>query len=165
MTIHVTPIPKLTEFATPNLTLTTANAAGAASTTTTIRSDASILTYDTTSPAAVAVEAAVGSASTAARRDHQHVGPVKAWGMMDANGTLNNSYNITSGSKVTTGDYDFVIATDLSASTFPAVANAYGNTLFTCACQVSTTDIDVNTFNSSGSAADVALSMICCGNI
>mgnify|MGYP004451530449 FL=1 len=72
MTIHVTPIPKLTEFATPNLTLTTANAAGTASVKTTIRSDASVLTYDTSVPAAVSSASATGSASTAARRDHVH---------------------------------------------------------------------------------------------
>lgn len=72
MTISITPIPKLTEFATPDLTLTTANAAGSAGVKTTIRSDASILTYDGTLPADVASSSATGSAATAARRDHVH---------------------------------------------------------------------------------------------
>ena len=72
MGISVTPIPKLTEFATPDLTLTTANAAGSAGVKTTIRSDASILTYDTTVPADVATASLTGSAATAARRDHVH---------------------------------------------------------------------------------------------
>ena len=74
MTISVTPIPKLTEFATPDLTLTTANSAGSAGVKTTIRSDASILTYDATVSTTIAsgASAATGSASTAARRDHTH---------------------------------------------------------------------------------------------
>lgn len=56
-------------FATPNLTLGTANAAGVA--TTVIRSDATILVFDATTPAAIGT-AAVGAATTAARRDHVH---------------------------------------------------------------------------------------------
>lgn len=74
MTIHVTPIPKLTEFATPDLTLTTANAAGTAGVKTTIRSDASILTYDATVPDSITFgqSAAAGDTSTAARRNHSH---------------------------------------------------------------------------------------------
>ena len=72
MTIHVTPIPKLTEFATPNLTLTTANGGGAS--TATIRSDASLLVYDATVPDAITYgqSGAAGSASVSARRDHAH---------------------------------------------------------------------------------------------
>ena len=59
-------------FATPNLTLGTANAAGSANTV--IRSDATILAFDATNPttSAVADAAAVGSATVAARRDHKH---------------------------------------------------------------------------------------------
>ena len=76
MAIHVTPIPKLTPFATPDLTLTTANGAGSAGVATTIRSDASILVYDTSVPAAVSTASATGSAATAARRDHVHAGLV-----------------------------------------------------------------------------------------
>jgi hypothetical protein len=72
MTINVTPIPKLTEFATPNLTLTTANAAGVAPST--VRSDASVLVYDATIPVASTYggSSVVGSAATSARRDHKH---------------------------------------------------------------------------------------------
>ena len=74
MGISVTPIPKLTAFATPDLTLTTANAAGTAGTKTTIRSDASILVYDATVPTTIAygASAAAGSAAVSARRDHTH---------------------------------------------------------------------------------------------
>lgn len=74
MTIHVTPIPKLTSFATPDLTLTTANAAGSAGVSTSIRSDASILVYDATVPTTIAygASAAAGDTATAARRNHTH---------------------------------------------------------------------------------------------
>jgi len=67
-------------FATPNLTLGTANAAGAA--TTLLRSDATILVFDATSPAALVIggSAAVGAATTAARRDHAHAMPAFATG-------------------------------------------------------------------------------------
>jgi hypothetical protein len=59
-------------YGTPNLTLTTANAAG--STASGIRTDASVLTYDTNLPAALTSggSSATGSASVASRRDHVH---------------------------------------------------------------------------------------------
>jgi hypothetical protein len=59
-------------YATPALTLGTANAAGAAAST--IRSDATILTFDATNPSTQAFgdAAAVGAATVAARRDHKH---------------------------------------------------------------------------------------------
>lgn len=72
MTIHVTPIPKLTVLATPAFTLGTTNTAGAALTA--VASNSTILTYDTTIPAIVAAASATGSATTAARRDHVHGG-------------------------------------------------------------------------------------------
>jgi hypothetical protein len=74
MSIQVTPIPKLTSFGTPGLTLTTANAAGSSGVTTTMRTDASILVYDTTVPASVGAANATGSATVSARRDHVHEG-------------------------------------------------------------------------------------------
>lgn len=72
MTIHVTPIPRLTTLVAPAFTLGTANTAGAAITA--VASNSTILTYDTSDPAAVAAAAVVGTAVTAARRDHVHVG-------------------------------------------------------------------------------------------
>jgi hypothetical protein len=59
-------------YATPNLTLGTANAAGAASTV--IRSDATILAFDATVPNVIQPDdaAAAGAATVAARRDHEH---------------------------------------------------------------------------------------------
>jgi len=72
MGIQVTPIPRLTVLTVPAFTLGTANAAGAAATS--IASDATLLVFDTTDPAAVGTSAVVGSASTATRRDHVHAG-------------------------------------------------------------------------------------------
>ncbi len=72
MTISVTPIPQLIELAAPAFTLGTANAAGAAATS--VSSNSTLLVFDTTSPAATAATAAVGSATTAPRRDHVHAG-------------------------------------------------------------------------------------------
>ena len=62
-----------TTFATPNLTLGTANSSGTGGA---LRADDTILVYDTTGPAAVAASAVVGSATTSARRDHVHVGTI-----------------------------------------------------------------------------------------
>jgi hypothetical protein len=61
-----------TTFGTPALTLGTANAAGAA--TTAIRTDATILAFDATTPASSPLGGAgsVGAAAVAARRDHVH---------------------------------------------------------------------------------------------
>jgi len=75
MSIQVTPIPRLTSFAAPALTLGTTNAAGTADTT--IATDSTILAFDTTLPAAVGT-AAVGSATVAPRRDHVHGGTTLA---------------------------------------------------------------------------------------
>lgn len=61
-----------TSFGTPAIVLGTAAAAGAASTA--IRTDATILAFDVTTPAALALagSGAVGAAAVAARRDHAH---------------------------------------------------------------------------------------------
>lgn len=81
-------------FGTPSLTLATANAAGAASTA--IRTDASILAFDATVPAALGT-AAVGAATVAARRDHVH--PIMNATTQDvtASRALATSYQNTSG--------------------------------------------------------------------
>ncbi|MDQ7771914.1 MAG: hypothetical protein RDU13_00175 [Elusimicrobiales bacterium] len=69
--------------ATPGLTLGTSNAAGSASTY--VRTDASILVFDGTNPAALGT-AATGGAATAARRDHVH--PAADLGGASTAGTL-----------------------------------------------------------------------------
>ena len=68
-----------TTFATPALTLSTANSAGVASTV--IRSDATVAAFDSTVPgtATFGASAATGSAAVAARRDHAHGMPQTAW--------------------------------------------------------------------------------------
>ena len=72
MSIIVTPIPRVIDLAAPAFTLGTANSAGSAETA--VASDSTLLVFDTTSPASVAASAAVGSATTAPRRDHVHPG-------------------------------------------------------------------------------------------
>ena len=75
MAIHVTPIPKLSpvdSLTTPAFTLGTANAAG--TTRSAVATDATLLAFDTTLPAAVAAASATGSAVVSARRDHVHAG-------------------------------------------------------------------------------------------
>lgn len=74
MAINVTPIPKLTEFATPDLTFGVANAAGSAGVKTTIRTDATILAFDTTVVETNAAANTTGDATTASRRNHVHLG-------------------------------------------------------------------------------------------
>jgi hypothetical protein len=75
MTISVTPIPRLIDLAVPGFTLGTANAAGTAKTA--VASDSTLLAFDTTLPAATGT-AAVGTATTAPRRDHVHTGTTLA---------------------------------------------------------------------------------------
>jgi hypothetical protein len=75
MSIQVTPIPRLIDLAAPAFTLGTANAAGSADTA--VASDSTLLVFDTTLPAATGT-AAVGTATTAPRRDHVHAGTTLA---------------------------------------------------------------------------------------
>jgi len=72
MSIIITPIPSTIEFAAPAFTLTTANASGSA--TTAVSSNSNLLTFDATALATVvpAGSGGVGSATVAARRDHNH---------------------------------------------------------------------------------------------
>ena len=87
MTIHVTPIQKLTEFATPDLTLGTSNGAGSAGTKTTIRSDSEIALFNTATPDAITYgqSGATGTAAFASRVDHAHA--MAAAGASMATGT------------------------------------------------------------------------------
>jgi hypothetical protein len=77
-------------FGTPALTLSTADAAGAASTA--IRTDATIAAFDSTAPVTQAMgdSAATGSAGKAARRDHKHGMPAYATPAI-AHGTAANA--------------------------------------------------------------------------
>lgn len=60
-------------FATPNITLGTVAAPGAANSV--IRSDSTVVAFDTTVPAALAGTASTGAIALAARRDHVHIFP------------------------------------------------------------------------------------------
>jgi hypothetical protein len=72
MTIVVTPIPSTIDLAAPSFTLTTANAAGDASTA--IASDSDLLLFDATLPDAITYSqsGSTGVAAVASRRDHAH---------------------------------------------------------------------------------------------
>jgi len=72
MSIYVTPIPRLTPFAAPALTLGLANAAGTAETA--LSTDSTLLAFDGVLPDAITFSqsGATGSAVVASRRDHAH---------------------------------------------------------------------------------------------
>jgi len=123
MSIQVTPIPRLTVLTVPAFTLGTANAAGSA--VTAIASDSTILTYDTTLPANLGTSA-VGTATTAPRRDHVHGGSPALgtlakcwvnWEMTGAHGIL-ASFNYTSVTDDGVGKTDHVIDTPFSSANY-----------------------------------------------
>jgi hypothetical protein len=133
MSIQVTPIPRLVDLAAPSFTLGTANAAGSA--TTAVASDATLLVFDTTDPAAVAASAVVGSATTAPRRDHVHPGIVGAGTVVDDSiarfdGTSGDSLQGYSSASPTISDAG-VITLASGQLVFPATENVSGaaNTL------------------------------------
>tara|TARA_Y100000310_G_scaffold336917_1_gene422685 strand:- start:1089 stop:1451 length:363 start_codon:yes stop_codon:yes gene_type:complete len=73
MSIHVTPIPRLTVLSTPAFTLGTSNVAGSAETA--VASDSTLLVFDATVPVVIDAEttsSAAGAATVTARRDHVH---------------------------------------------------------------------------------------------
>lgn len=106
-------------FATPALTLGTANAAGAAATL--LRSDATILAFDATAPSTQAIgdAAVVGVATVATRRDHKHAMPAFA------TGSITLSTAASAGSAATLIRSDAVIAAfDATVPTVIAVGDA-----------------------------------------
>ncbi len=129
MTINVTPIPRLIDLAAPAFTLGTANAAGSA--VTAVASDATLLAFDTTDPAAVAASAVVGSATTAPRRDHVHPGIVGAGTVVDEaiarfNGTSGDSLQGYSSLSPTITDAGIITLTS-GALKFPATEIVSGD--------------------------------------
>lgn len=82
----------ITGFATPAVVLGTATAAGAA--TTTIRSDSTIVAFDTTAPSTQAFgdAAVVGVIAKAARRDHKHAMMADPFTGAVAGGVLSGTY-------------------------------------------------------------------------
>ena len=134
MSINVTPIPRLIDLAAPAFTLGTANAAGTA--VTAVASDATLLAFDTTDPAAVAASAAVGSATVTARRDHVHAGTTATGTVVDEaitrfNGTGGASLQGYSSLSPTISDAGIISLTS-GALKFPATAitSTEANTLW-----------------------------------
>ena len=156
MTIHVTPIPRLTTLVAPAFTLGTANTAGAAITA--VSSNSTILTYDTTDPASVAGAAVVGDATTAARRNHVHniadvsatkaqmeaatattvfttaaptgsqPGLATAWASVASDGTLGTpDWNVASVTKNSTGNYTITWDVDFSGTVYVPLAAVDGD--------------------------------------
>jgi hypothetical protein len=118
-------------FAAPALTLGTANSAGAASTV--IRSDATILAFDATHPAALGT-AAEGTATTAARRDHVHPAIAATQSVVTGSRALDTVYQNTTGkilfvslSLTRTANYLHIFAyCDTDNPPTALVAKAYG---------------------------------------
>jgi hypothetical protein len=135
MGISVTPIPTLTEFGTPDLTLTTANAAGSTSVKTTLRTDASVLAYDATVPTTIAygASAAAGDTATAARRNHTHgmaatVPELLAYVKINDDGTIvTGSSGIESITATATGNRTINFDPDYGDANYIAVNAQYVN--------------------------------------
>lgn len=98
-----------TTFATPSLTLSTANSAGSASTV--IRSDATVAAFDATVPTTMTygVAASAGSAAVAARRDHVHGGVTSpAWQWVESIATTSGT-SVTSATLPTDSDLFMIV--------------------------------------------------------
>jgi hypothetical protein len=112
-------------FATPSLTLGTANAAGSAATL--LRSDATILVFDATSPSTQAIgdSAVVGVATTAARRDHKHAMPAFATPALTLS-TSNSAGAATTllRSDATIAVFDATVPTTIAAGAAAAAGSA-----------------------------------------
>jgi hypothetical protein len=135
MSIHVTPIPRLTNFGAPAFTLGTANSAGDSKIA--VSSNSTLLTYDTTAPASVSTANQTGSASTAARRDHIHDGggiaaAAKGWAYVTVSGgspTLAANLNVSGIVDSDVGRFDVTWDTDFSSVNY-AVVGMSGSTTF-----------------------------------
>jgi len=106
-----------TTFATPGLTLGTANSAGVANTL--IRSDATVAAFDATVPTTMAFgdAAAAGSAAVAARRDHKHGSPASpAWQFVESLSTASGT-SVTTATLPTDSDLLMVVFEGVDAST------------------------------------------------
>ena len=175
MAIHVTPIPRLTTLTTPAFTLGTANTAGDALTA--VASNSTILTYDTTVPASIAATAAVGDATTAARRNHVHnaaseIGVFKGYVYITFSGgtpAATASQNVDSISDQATGETRIVWDTDFANASYVAIGTCRqvensGTASVVTTNQVSGGQMDVITYNAtSGAAIDEVLMLAAWG--
>lgn len=122
MAINVTPIPRLTTFDTPGFTLGTSNAGGDSQIA--VASNSTLLAYDTTVPADVVYTgtSVVGTASTAARRDHAHDGGInsaaKAWVMFYHANVIVEDFGVDSITNTATGQYSINFTTDFASATY-----------------------------------------------
>lgn len=114
MTITVTPIPRLTSFAAPALTLGLANTAGSA--TTTIATNSTLLAFDGVLPDAITFSqsGATGSAVVASRRDHAHAMAAQVYNLVII-GTVvaSNSADVTITGLDSTYDTYLMIISDM----------------------------------------------------
>ncbi len=146
-------------YAAPALTLGTANSAGAASTL--IRTDATILAFDATTPSTQAFSDAgtVGAATVASRRDHKHVMPTLGYGLSGnaapAVGLTNSSAFATATTSISAATYADVtgVSVTLAAGTWMLFGQATGSSVNAAAIlHVALTHSD-NTVLSEGSGS------------
>ena len=159
MAIHVTPIPKLTEFASPAITLGTAAAAGSA--TSTIRSDSGLIAFNTSLPDAITYgqSGGAGSVNFASRIDHLHAMAAATTNDIAAQvrSTANQSINDSSNTTVTYGAevFDTDGMADLAADDDRLTIKTAGKYLciFNCAFAANATGYREAFFYLSGSTA------------
>ena len=169
MTIHVTPIPKLTAFDTPAFTLGTSNAAGDALTA--VASNSTLLAFDATLPASIAFgqSGSAGSATVTARRDHTH--PVAdlqtvVWAQIQADGSSLDSYNVASTAKNSTGIYTVTIDNDLANTGYAgATCSNSGNTMIVNINTIGTGSYRTEITSPDETASNSAHATIICGEL
>lgn len=117
MTIHVTPIPRLTTFGAPAFTVGDTNSAG--------DSDIAVASNSTLGIAATQAEQEAGSSAakvTTPGRQQFHPSACKGWAKTVTTGGVDASYNVTSLTKNSTGDYTITWATDFSSTNYVLTA-------------------------------------------
>jgi hypothetical protein len=121
MTIHVTPIPRLTNFGVPAFTLGTTNAAG--------DSGIAVANNSTLGIVATQAEEEAGSSTsvfTSPGTQQYHQSACKAWAKTVKTGGLSASYNVASMTKNDTGDYTIAWTVDFSSANYTFVGTMAG---------------------------------------
>jgi hypothetical protein len=164
MTIHVTPIPKLSEFAIPAFTFDTSAAAGDA--TTVVRSNSTI-DMSSIMASKAEMETATGTKifPTAATTQN-HPGVAKAWVSITAAGALQSpDYNVASITDTGTGDRNVVFTTAMSSAVYATAGTSLGDSVFIRNTNRTTALFRIEVMNSGNSAAvDVATTHIVAGD-
>ena len=73
--------------------------------------------------AAPSVDAGVANKKYVDDQNVDHAGQVKAWALVESDGTLTNSYNVTSSVKDNTGEYTVTWDTNFAAGTYIVVGS------------------------------------------